>query len=189
MSSRRICGILILGLLLGPALVTATPASAQSFCPGVPGTQYNPGVINWALNDANRALAGCRRTRAAWANCVRADRALNRADVAIDQMLRHCTGVNCRRYRLDGLVRHARRLAGLSRALQRRSGMRRTYENSYGKLLGWQRTRLCTGPRTRTPGRVCRWENAFGRRGCYCVFTNDPTVKRGMPPSYCSGLR
>jgi len=180
--------VFIVPIFLGLMMATANSASAQSFCPGVPGTAYNPGAINWALNDANRALRTC--SRANWAACRRADRALHRADVGIDQMLRYCVGANCRKFRLGGLMRNARRLAGLSRRLQRQTGSRRTYENTLGKIAGWERTRFCTSAqRPRTPGRVCRWETAFGRRGCYCVFTNDPTVKRGMPARYCRGLR
>ena len=179
-------GFLATVATVGLFMTIATTAQGASFCPGVPGTAYNSNAINWALNDAARALRSC--SRANWTACRSADRNLDRADVAIDQMLRYCVGRNCRKYQLGGLLRHAGRLAGLSRTLQARSGMRRTYENTLGKIAGWERTPFCSRPQPRPqPGRVCAW--SVQGRGCFCVFTNDPRRRHRMPPEYCSGRR
>jgi hypothetical protein len=37
----------------------------------------------------------------------------------------------------------------------------------------------------RPAGPRCGWKTWAGKRQCMCVFPNDPTVERGMDPSYC----
>ncbi len=176
------------GILLVLSLVVTPLARAQ--CPSVPNTKYTTANINWLINDANRAAIDCNRTTG-WAACRRADRLMYDADVGIDQMLRHCTGTNCRKFGLRNLLSFAERLVRVSRTFEGNSGLLRSYANSVEKIRGWERTPMCSAPQpTPGPGRACAWRQGFGGgRACFCVRTNDPTVMQQMPNSYCSGLR
>jgi len=185
----RLVGAFVSALLaFGLVVLSPTKAVAQTFCTGVPGTQYQLNIINWQLNDAARWIPPC--SRANWGACVRADRLLHRADVGLDQILRRCAPRrDCRRGSLAGLLNRARRLAILSRQLQARSGMRRTYENSFLKIRGYAGLPLCGALPPPRPGRACRWQYWAGKRRCMCTFTNDPTVSKERPAAACRGLR
>jgi len=80
-------------------------------------------------------------------NCVRADRLLDQADVAIDQILRERTMKGCIDGSLDDLERLARFLSEQGRRLENPPcGMRRSYDNTLDKIRSWRGTRNCTDP-------------------------------------------
>ncbi len=106
--------------------------------------QYTIQAVVFALNDAASALLLC--SPATYSNCIDADRLLDRADVAIDQILRERTKRGCIDGSLANLENQSIRLANLDAQLEAASGMRRTYENTLVKVRSWQNTRQCTAP-------------------------------------------
>lgn len=78
--------------------------------------------------------------------CSEVDRALHEIDVALDQMMRQCTGISCKYYELDNLLVHAYYLAIASRALTNKTGWVRTRKNSYDNHNDWNRAGYCPTP-------------------------------------------
>lgn len=114
---------------------------AYSCCRFLADSQYSCNTINSLLNDAAGALVECRAgNRNA---CIRADKSIDRADVAVIQLLTECTRGNCLRGSLNPLERFASIIADRSRDLQTFSGMRRTYDNTLITVRSWQNTRPC----------------------------------------------
>ena len=115
--------------------------NAYSCCRLLTGSQYSCNNINWLLNDAAAALDRCRAGNRN--QCEQADKVIDRADVAVIQLLTECTRGNCLRGSLNPLENYAGRIANLSRDLQTLSGMRRTYDNTLTTVRSWQNTRQC----------------------------------------------
>ena len=106
--------------------------------------QYTMQAVIFFLNDAANAIGGC--TTATYSECIKVDRLLEKADVAIDQILRERTKKGCVEGSLDNLEAQAARLARLDAQLETLSGMRRTYENTLVNVRSWKGTRKCTDP-------------------------------------------
>ncbi len=117
------------------------PGKAYSNCCNFSTAQYNCNNTNWFLNDAAAALDRCRAgDRNA---CRQADRLIDRADVAVIQILTECTRGNCLRGDLAPLEGRAERIERLSRDLQNLTGMRRSYANTLGTVRSWRNTKPC----------------------------------------------
>ncbi len=111
--------------------------------------QYTLQGVIFDLNKASTPLLTCAKAPpAAFALCRTADNFLNRADIAIDQILREKTIRGCVDGSLVNLERQAKRLRDLDTQLENRSGMRRTYENTLVNVRSWMNTRKCTAPQS-----------------------------------------
>ena len=105
--------------------------------------QYTIQAVVFALNGAASAVLLCPET---YSECIKTDNLLDKADVAIDQILRERTKRGCIDGSLANLEDQSIELANLSAQLEIASGMRRTYENTLVKVRSWQNTRNCTAP-------------------------------------------
>lgn len=113
-------------------------------CCNVPGTSYSCGNTNWLLNDAAAALNRCRDGNRS--ECGRADKLIERADVAVVQLLTECTKRGCvegGRNALAPLKSRAGRISSLGKELQTLTGWRRSYSNTFGTVTSWENTRAC----------------------------------------------
>jgi hypothetical protein len=127
--------------------LVALTASAQSQCPDVLGTPYTGANIEESLFEAEFGwLAGCGGGDEY--SCQQTLIELDRADVAIDQMLIQCVDTynNCRLDDLGNLLGFANRMAGLSDTLRTLTGWTLSHWNTAGKIWQWQQIRLCTTP-------------------------------------------
>ncbi len=107
--------------------------------------QYTIQQVIFDLNDANNAIVRFVNT-GNFSECTRADALMERADIAIDQILRERTKRGCVDGDLNNLEAQAARLAGLDMQLEGLCRMRRTYENTLVNVRSWQDIRRCTDP-------------------------------------------
>ena len=97
--------------------------------------QYSCNIIFFALRDAGTALGRCEAGNRN--ECIRADRLIERADVAVIQLLTDCTRGNCLRGNLARLEEYAQSIARLSRRLNA-VGIRRSYANTLDTVRSWK---------------------------------------------------
>ena len=102
--------------------------------------QYSCNIIFFALRDAGTALGRCEAGNRN--ECIRADRLIERADVAVIQLLTDCTRGNCLRGNLARLEEYAQSIARLSRRLNA-VGIRRSYANTLDTVRSWKNTKTC----------------------------------------------